>query len=228
MASRVLQGLGQDVRLAFRSLRSAKIVTLVAVASLALGIGANTAVFSLVDSLILRALPVVEPQRLALVSSTGVTTYRPQSSYAVFDQIRRRNLFESVGAFTTCCSQSTITVGGARELVYREFFSGDFFQTLGVRAALGRLLTPADDVGAGSRMVRSSSSATGCGGGGSTPIPRIVGTPLQVDHASLTIVGVLPADFHGLEVGRSFEIAMPLDTQLAATSSVTTKGTRPY
>src|SRR5439155_13591935 len=84
---RVLQGIGQDVRLAFRSLRSAKIVTLVAVASLALGIGANTAVFSIVDSLILRALPVVEPQRLALVSSTGITSYRPQFSYATFDQI---------------------------------------------------------------------------------------------------------------------------------------------
>ncbi len=101
----MVQGLGQDVRLAFRSLHSAKIVTLVAVASLALGIGANTAVFSLVDSLILRALPVVEPQRLALVSSTGVTTYRPAFSYATFDQIRRRRLFESAGAFTTCCSQ---------------------------------------------------------------------------------------------------------------------------
>jgi len=211
----MVQGLGQDVRLAFRSLHSAKIVTLVAVASLALGIGANTAVFSLVDSLILRALPVVEPQRLALVSSTGVTTYRPAFSYATFDQIRRRRLFESAGAFTTCCSQSTITVNGTRELVYREFFSGDFFQTLGVRAALGRLMSPADDVDGGKpdgqvvaisdRLWRRVFSGN----------PHIVGTALQVDHASLTIVGVLPADFHGLEVGRTFDIAMPLDTRLS-------------
>jgi len=210
-----LQGLGHDVRVAFRSLRSARIVSLVAVASLALGIGANAAVFSLVDSLILRALPVTEPQRLALVSSTGITTYRPAFSYATFDQIRRRRLFESVGAFTTCCSQSTITVGGTRELVYREFFSGDFFQMLGVRAALGRLITPADDVDGGKpdgqvvaisdRLWRRRFNAD----------PRIVGTPLQVDHASLTIVGVLPAEFHGLEVGRTFDIAMPLDTRLA-------------
>src|SRR5580765_5900351 len=209
-----LHGIGQDIRLAFRSLRSAKIVTLVAVASLALGIGANTAVFSLVDSLILRALPVVEPQRLALVSSTGITTYRPQFSYATFDEIRRRRLFESAGAFTTCCSQSTITVGGSRELVYREFFSGDFFQTLGVRAAFGRLITPADDVGGAKpdgpvvvisdRLWRRRFDAD----------PRIVGTPLQVDHASLTIVGVLPSDFHGLEVGRTLDIGMPLDTRL--------------
>jgi predicted permease len=214
MRSFPLQGIGQDVRVAFRALRSARIVTLVAVASLALGIGANTAVFSLIDSLILRALPVVEPQRLALVSSTGITTYRPAFSYATFDQIRRRSLFESVGAFTTCCSQSTITIGGTRELAYREFFSGDFFQTLGVRAALGRLITPADDVGGAKpngpvvvisdRLWRRRFNAD----------PRIVGTPLQVDHASLTIVGVLPADFHGLEVGRTFDIAMPLDTQL--------------
>jgi predicted permease len=212
---RWLQGFGLDLRLAIRSLLATRIVTTAAVLSLTLGIGANTAVFSLVDALILRALQVVEPQRLALVSSTGVTTYRPAFSYATFDQIRRRSLFESVGAFTTCCSQSTITVNGTRELVYREFFSGDFFQTLGVRAALGRLISPADDVNGGKpdgqvvaisdRLWRRLFNAD----------PRIVGTPLQVDHASLTIVGILPDDFHGLEVGRTFDIAMPLDTQLS-------------
>jgi predicted permease len=211
----LVQGLGQDVRLAVRSLLSSKVVTSVAVLSLALGIGANTAVFSLVDGLVLRSLPVVEPQRLALVSSTGITTYRPAFSYATFDEIRRRSLFESAGAFTTCCSQSTITVGGTRELAYREFFSGDFFQALGVRAALGRLITPADDVDGGKpdgqvvvisdRLWRRRFNAD----------PRVVGTPLQVDHASLTIIGVFPADFHGLEVGRTFDIAMPLDTRLA-------------
>jgi putative ABC transport system permease protein len=210
-----MQGFGLDLRLAIRSLLAAKMVTAAAVLSLTLGIGANTAVFSLVDGVILRALPVVEPQRLALVSSTGVTTYRPAFSYATFDQIRRRSLFESVGAFTTCCSQSTITVNGTRELVYREFFSGDFFQTLGVRAALGRLISPADDVNGrkpdgqvvaiSDRLWRRVFNAD----------PRIVGTLLQVDHASLTIVGVMPADFHGLEVGRTFDIAMPLDTRLS-------------
>jgi predicted permease len=212
---RALQGLGQDIRLAIRSLLSAKVATSIAILSLALGIGANTVVFSLVDSLILRGLSVVEPQRLALVSSTGVTTYRPAFSYATFDAIRRRALFESVGAFTTCCSQSTITVNGTRELVYREFFSGDFFQTLGVPAPLGRLITPADDVDGGKpdgqvvvisdRLWRRVFNAD----------PHVVGTPLHVDHASLTIVGVVPADFHGLEVGRAFDIAMPLDTRLA-------------
>jgi predicted permease len=212
---RWLQGFGLDLRLAIRSLLAAKMVTAAAVLSLTLGIGANTAVFSLVDSLILRALPVVEPQRLALVSSTGVTTYRPAFSYATFDQIRRRSLFESVGAFTTCCSQSTITVSGTRELVYREFFSGDFFQTLGVRAALGRLIGPADDVNGRKPDGQVVAISDGLWRRVFNADPRIVGTPLQVDHASLTIVGVLPADFHGLEVGRTFDIAMPLDTRLS-------------
>jgi putative ABC transport system permease protein len=212
---RALHGLGHDLRVAFRSLRASKIVTAVAVLSLALGIGANTAVFSLVDGLVLRALPVAEPERLALVSSTGVTTYRPQFSYATFDRIRRGHLFEGAGAFTSCCSQSTITVGTTRELVYREFFSGDFFQTLGVRAAVGRLIAPADDVDGAKpdgqvviisdRLWRRRFNAD----------PRIVGMRLAVDHALLTIVGVLPPDFHGLEVGRTFDIAMPLDTRLA-------------
>ncbi|HUK33301.1 MAG TPA: ABC transporter permease, partial [Vicinamibacterales bacterium] len=200
---RVLQGLGHDVRLAFRSILSSKRVTAVALASLVLGIGANAAVFSLVDSLILRKLPVVDPASLALVSSTGTTSYRPSFSFATFDQIRRRQLFGSVGAFTTCCSQSTISIAGTNALVYREFFSGDFFQTLGVRASIGRLIEPADDVN-GSKpdgqvvvisdaLWRRAFSAD----------PRIVGTPLKIDHASLTIVGVLPPDFHGLEVGRT-------------------------
>jgi predicted permease len=210
---RVLQGLGQDVRLAARALLSTKIATSIAILSLALGIGANTAIFSLIDSLTLRLLPVVEPQRLALVSSAGVT-YRPAFSYTTFDGIRRQRLFDGVGAFTTCCSQSVITVDGARELVDREFFSGDFFQTLGVRAEIGRLITLADDVGGrrpdgqvvviSDRLWRRRFNADA----------HIVGTPLMVEHASLTIVGVLPPDFRGVEVGRAFDIAMPLDVRL--------------
>jgi len=211
---RLLQGLGQDGRLAVRSLLSSKIVAAVAVMSLALGIGANTAIFSLVDALILRKLPVVDPQRLAIVSSAGTPAYRPEFSFTIFDQMRRQNLFDGVGAFTSCCSQSTISIGGARELVYREFFSGDLLQTLGIRPVLGRLITRADDVGGNKpdgqivvisdRLWRSRFNAD----------PRVVGTRLMVDHASLTIVGVLPQDFLGVEVGRTFDIAMPIDTKL--------------
>ena len=80
----------QDLRLAVRSLAATPIVTAVALLSLALGIGANTAIFSLVDSLILRTLPIPEPQRLVILSGRRASGVRPAFSYATFDQIRRQ------------------------------------------------------------------------------------------------------------------------------------------
>jgi hypothetical protein len=88
----IMHGVGQDVRLAFRSLRATPIVTLVAILSLALGIGANTAIFSLVNSLLLRALPVVEPQRLAIISDHRAISQGFTAAWtdAIWEQIRQR------------------------------------------------------------------------------------------------------------------------------------------
>ena len=211
---RWLHGIGPDVRVAVRSLLHTPTVTAVAVLSLVLGIGANAAIFSLVNGLLLRRLPVPAPERLAIISTTGATTYRPAFTYATFDEIRKRRLFAGLGAFTTCCSQSTIAIDGTTELVYRQFFSGDFFDTLGLRASVGRLITPADDVvggGPDGQVVVISDSLWRHRFGASA---AVIGTPLNVDHAVLTIVGVLPPAFLGLEVGRAFDIAMPLRTQL--------------
>ena len=138
----------QDLRLAIRSLRATPVVTLVAILSLALGIGANTAIFSLVDRLVLRSLPVREPARLALVATTAQLSYKPNYSYAVFDAIAAHTeLFDGVLAVGNCCGQSMLAVGD--EFVDRLFVSGSYFATLGVNALLGRVLTPADDELAG-------------------------------------------------------------------------------
>jgi putative ABC transport system permease protein len=211
---RWLQGIGQDLRVALRMLRATPLVTVIAIVSLVLGIGANTAIFSLVDSLILRPLAVAEPDRLAILSTTTATNYRPPYTYTTFDEVRRLRLFDGAAAFTTCCSRSTITVRGETESVYRQFFSGDFFDTLGVRAYVGRLFTPADDVtgGGSDGQVVVISYQLWTNRFGRTP--TIVGTLLHVDRASLTIIGVLPPDFFGLEVGRAFDIGMPLHTEL--------------
>src|SRR5882672_7208976 len=82
----------QDLRLAIRALRATPVVTVVAVLSLALGIGANTAIFSLVNSLLLRALPVVEPQRLAIISDTRAINggFTAGWTYAIWDRLRQR------------------------------------------------------------------------------------------------------------------------------------------
>ena len=140
----------QDLRLAIRSLRATPVVTFVAVLSLSLGIGANTAIFSLVDRLALRSLPVREPARLALVATAANLSYKPNYSYAVFDAIAAHTeLFDGVVAVSNCCGQSTLAVGDSQEFVDRLFVSGSYFATLGVNALLGRVFTPADEELAG-------------------------------------------------------------------------------
>jgi hypothetical protein len=103
---------------AFRSLRSTPIVNTVAVLSLALGIGANTAAFSVVDSLVLRSLPVLEPQRLFMLSADVSGTNRPQFSDSTLNQIRKRgHIFDGVLGDTSCCGKSIVAQAGTRQMV---------------------------------------------------------------------------------------------------------------
>jgi predicted permease len=204
----------QDLRLAFRALRATPIVSVVAVLSLALGIGANTAIFTLVNSLLLRRLPVADPQRLAAVSSARKVSYRPQYGYATFDQIRRHGqAFDGALAYTSCCGKSALTLGAETEMVDRQFVSGDFFTSLGVPALVGRTFTPADDVPgggpAGPVAVISYSLWQRRFGGAA----RIVGTPVVIERVAVTIVGVTPPEFFGVEVGRSVDVALPFNLE---------------
>src|SRR5882762_8533252 len=137
----------QDLRVAVRSLRITPIVTAVAGLSLALGIGANTAIFSLVNSLVLRALPVVEPQRLAIVTS-GTSVTPDLWTYAAWEELQQRpQLFAGSIAWTRRLFNLVPT--GEVRLVEGLFVSGDFFRMLGVPALLGRTFTAADDVRGG-------------------------------------------------------------------------------
>jgi putative ABC transport system permease protein len=121
----------QDLRLAFRALLATPIVTAVAVLSLALGIGANTAIFSLVNSLIPRTLPVADPERLVILSGRRNNGARPAFSYATYDEIRRhRQGFDGTLAFSDCCEQMTLRLGGEAHPVNSFFVSGDFFGNL--------------------------------------------------------------------------------------------------
>src|SRR5580765_8018685 len=132
-----------DLRLAFRSLRATPVVSIVAVLSLALGIGANTAIFSLVNSLLLRTLPVRDPSRLVLLTE-GVMT-RPRAwSNPVWEAIRERPaLFERAASWSF--TRFNLTSGGETSFVEGVWTSGAFFDTLGVSALLGRTLSDADD-----------------------------------------------------------------------------------
>src|SRR5262245_29395689 len=131
----------QDARLAFRHLRATPIVTLVAVLSLALGIGANTAIFSLVNSLMLRALPVVAPEQLARVNSGPSAT---SWTNPIWEQVRdRADAFAGAAAWASV--RFDLAQGGEAQYVDGVWVSGRFFDVLGVRAMLGRTLTAADD-----------------------------------------------------------------------------------
>ena len=200
----------RDLRLAIRSLRATPVVTFVAVLSLSLGIGANTAIFSLVDRLALRSLPVREPARLALVATAANLSYKPNYSYAVFDAIAAHTeLFDGVVAVSNCCGQSTLAVGDSQEFVDRLFVSGSYFATLGVNALLGRVLTPADEELAGGPDGTAAVLSYMAWKRRFNGDAGAVGMHVLLDRAPITIVGVLPPSFLGTEVGRTFDVFLP-------------------
>jgi putative ABC transport system permease protein len=205
-----------DLRLSIRALRSSPIVSGVAALSLALGIGANTAIFSLVNSLLLRALPVVEPQRLVTISSDlGIRLgFRAGLgwSYSMWDQLRQRaQAFD--GALAWSPQRFNLAAGGETQPVNGLVASGEFFTTLGVKAALGRTFTIADDVRGGGPDGPVVVISDGLWRRRFDGAPGIIGTPLVVEGVPLTIVGVTPPGFLGLDSGRAFDVALPLATE---------------
>ena len=217
------------LRLAIRSLRATPVVTAVAILSLALGIGANTAIFSLVNSLVLRPLPVERPDQLAALSIGDASIEASDVGYSTFDQIRRHpDGFSAALAFSHCCSEATLTVGRERWPIERFFASGDFFSTLGLSPAAGRFFTSADDVaGGGSAGVSAVISyrlwRDRFGGR-----PDVVGTRVVVDRAPATIIGVTPRGFLGLDVGRSFDVIFPAKAQPTVAPSIAFEDTTPW
>jgi putative ABC transport system permease protein len=210
----------QDFRLAIRALRATPVVTAVAVLSLALGIGANTAIFSLVNSLILRSLPVAEPNRLVTVSS-GTASVQQQYSTKTFEELRRQTRWvDGALAYSPCCGKAALTIGGESEMVDRFFVSGDFFTTLGVSALLGRMFTPADDVPGGGPEGLTTVISYGLWQRRFGGAAGVVGTHVTLERVPVTIIGVAPPAFFGIEVGRSFDVVFPVKTEPQILSSI--------
>jgi predicted permease len=212
-----VSGLGHDLRLASRSLRATPVITFVAIASLALAIGANTAIFSILNSLLLETLPVREPARLVHVTDnvlrdTGETRIRTWG-FPAWEQIQQRpQLFAAATAWYP--TRFNLAAGGETRFVDGLLADGSFFETLGVPALLGRTFTEKDDQRGGGGpdglvavishryWQRQFGSAT-----------NIVGQALRVEGTTFTIIGVTPPTFFGIEVGRSFDVAVPLRTE---------------
>jgi putative ABC transport system permease protein len=207
-----------DLRLAVRALRTAPIVSAVAMISLALGIGANTAIFSLVSSVVLRALPVAEPERLAILTS-GPVASRPWS-YAIWEELRRRSqLFDGAVAWTMV--RFNLAQSGEVRLAEGLLVSGDYFNVLGVPPLLGRTFTASDDRRGGGpdgavAVISHTFWQRHYGGAA-----EAIGASLRVEGVPFTVVGVTPAAFFGTEVGRWFDIAVPLGTEPIMRGSAT-------
>jgi putative ABC transport system permease protein len=202
-----LQGIGQDLLLGVRALLASRIVLTVAVLSLALGIGANTAIFSLVNSLLLRTLPVREPEQLVLLSN-GTNPRIAYWSYSVWDQLRQRpQLFD--GAVAWSVTRFDLSSGGETQFVDGLWVNGTFFDVLGVPALLGRTFSSADDPSGGPpdpvAVISYGFWQRRFGGAADA-----IGRTLTLDRVTFTIVGVTPPDFFGADVGRTFDVAVPL------------------
>jgi predicted permease len=208
-----MTALFRDVRYALRTLRNNPGFAAVAVLTLALGIGANTAIFQLLDSIRLTTLPVKNPEQLAEVriierGRTGnFTSAHSDLTYPQWEQIRAQQQgFSGIFAW----SESRFNIAPSGETHYAEglYVSGDFFRVLGVQPILGRLLTVEDDQrGCGSPGVVVSNAFWQREYGGET---SAIGRTITIEHHPFEIIGVTPLSFYGLEVGKQFDMAVPM------------------
>ncbi|HZF41248.1 MAG TPA: ABC transporter permease [Blastocatellia bacterium] len=218
----------QDLRFGLRMLLKTPGFTLAAALSLALGIGANTAIFSLIDAVLLRSLPVREPEKLVLFGKgegVGETDDFPDRSWDLFSypfyrEMRRRNEVFSDVAATLSMSWTVHGVvnsnwaSGEMLRINVQPISGSYFSTLGVHAGLGRVITDADDQVAGAHPVAVVSHAWWESRLGADP--AAVGKTVTIDKVAYTIIGVAPKEFFGATVGQAPDMWIPLamETQL--------------
>ena len=204
----------RDLRLAFRFLRLSPGFTFVAILTLALGIGANTAIFQLIDSIRLRTIPVKNPQELGTIriadrrwSSGQFSSQYSQLTFAMWEQIRKRQEgFAEIAVWSD--QRFNLATGGEVRKAKGIRVSGDFFHVLGVEPILGRLLGPEDD-------------QPGCSLSGANISyafwqrdfagdPSVIGKRLTLDGNSFQVIGVTPPGFNGISIGDTFDLAVPI------------------
>jgi putative ABC transport system permease protein len=210
---RWIEQAAQDVRYALRTFRRNPAFAAVAILSLTLGIGANTALFEVVNAVRLRALPIADPSRLVEVriadmngARGGFETWYPAVTQPIWRELEARQEAFS-GLFAWSQQSFNLSSGGETRLAEGLWVTRGFFDTLGVRPSVGRLL-PADDdrPGCAPRAVLGN----GFWHRAYAADPTVVGRTIVLDSRPVEIVGVAPPGFHGLEVGRAFDVALPL------------------
>jgi putative ABC transport system permease protein len=209
----------KDLRYGLRLLRGNPGFTAVAVLSLALGIGANVAIFQLLDAVRLRTLPVKEPQKLAMLQLADRTGWRGCQKALI-----RPSRIRSGSASATARWRSTeywpgrttifnLAPGGEVRMARGLFVSGDFFRVLGVQPLQGRVFTAADDrkgCGLPGAVIGYTFWQRELGGDAAA-----IGRKLTLNGQTVEVIGVTPADFSGVEVGWSYDLAVPICSQAA-------------
>jgi predicted permease len=226
-----IANLVQDLRYGMRMLARSPGFTAVVILSLALGIGANTAIFSLIDAVMLKMLPVRQPEQLVLLNwvskghSYAIQGYDGSDwedksgrdvgtsfSYPVYQAVRARNTaFSDVLGFADADQPLNVNALGLSGLAKGEYVSGNYFSTLEVGPALGRTLGPADDR-AGASPVAVISYAYWTTRFGRDP--SVVGKAITVNNVPFTLVGVAAPEFFGLQAGRPTDAWIPLSTHI--------------
>jgi predicted permease len=195
----------QDIRYAVRTLRKTPAFATIVVLTLALGIGANTAIFSLMDAVLLRSLPVERPQELVFVRTVGPNGPGSAPPYPYFARVRGEGSpFDGVAAFAA--DELRVEVDGIVEQVFGQLASGGYFDVLGLRPATGRLMNSDDEkldppvavIGYGYWQRRFGGN------------PDAIGRSVSFGDRVYTIIGVTPPQFWGLEPGRQVDVTLPI------------------
>ncbi|MEK6321940.1 MAG: ABC transporter permease [Acidobacteriota bacterium] len=203
----------QDLRYAIRLLTKSPGVTATAVLALALGIGANTAIFSLVNGALLRPLPgVQEPDQLVTLERTQ--NGKVQYSFGYPDYVDYRDNNSSFEGLAAHCGTPLSFESGATERLRGDLVSGNYFSVLGVKALLGRLIAPDDDDQPGAHPVAVLSYSLWLRAFGADP--AVVGRSMKLNGHDFMIIGVAGKDFSGTETGGSYDVWIPIKMQVEA------------
>lgn len=213
----MIDALVADLRYAFRALAKSPGFTTVAVLTLALGIGANTAIFGVVNAVMLRALPVERPEELMSLVTVHADNSDPTFSYAAYRQFATEGALVADPIAASSVERVAISIDGAPEPVDHKWVSGNYFSTLGVSAVVGRTLLSSDD-----RLPPLGEPVAVLSDGYWTRRfgrdPSIIGRSVRFQGIAFTVVGVAPRGFFGETVGEAPDIWTPLTARPGAPS----------
>jgi len=199
-----IETMGHDVRYAVRAMRNNAGFAAVAVLSLGLGIGANTAIFNLIDALLLRQLPVPHPQELVQLRVTGKQRAVETFPYPLVGELaEHREIFSGLAGF--CAATFQAGPGDAAEPTPGAWVTGEYYRTLGLEPVAGRLLTPDDDR-PGAPAVAVITDGYWARRFGRDP--RILGRTMRIGDADVVLAGVSPAGFRGVDVGQAADVTV--------------------